>query len=71
MLEDEMHPCIQQVVAEKKQVTEGELHERIPKLDAWISRTFTWLEERAEQTPSPQKPDWALLDKVFLNIISI
>lgn len=69
MLEEQMRPCIEQVLAEKELAREGQLHKRIPELDAWIDQTFSWLEEHAEDAPAPQKPDWALLDEVFLSIV--
>lgn len=69
MLEERMRSCVEQVLAEKEQAREGQLHKRIPELDAWIDSTFAWIEAHASEAPAPQKADWAPLDEVFLSIV--
>lgn len=70
LLEKELQPLIQEVVAEKMLSGEHVGHERIPWLDRWISDAFAECENLLPTVRKRHTMPWDELDKVFLEMVN-
>lgn len=70
MLEKELRPCMQEIIAEKMLSGEHVGHERIPWLDQWIADAFAECEGLLPTVNKRPAAPWDELDEAFLDIVN-
>ena len=69
VLPAEMQAPVAELLARKMQTSESGEEPRLPLLHAYLERTLTELEAAAQSLKKEQSPDWALLDRLFLETV--
>lgn len=69
VLEPEMKPIVDKLLAKKLQMSESEKGERIDVLNNYILKNLQYFKGRTEQMPDKGKMEWDTLNELFLGFL--
>lgn len=71
VLEEEMRPAVENLLAEKMRMSEGEEGERLDRINEFILRELNYYKEKTEQMADDRNTDWEDLDRLFRRILDV
>ena len=69
VLEDDMKPAVEDLLAKKVKMSEADKAPRIEKINQYIEEKLSYYKEAAESMKDDRNPDWEPLEKAFRDIV--
>ncbi len=69
VLEDDMKPAVEDLLAKKVKMSEADKAPRIEKINQYIEEKLSYYKEAAESIKDDRNPDWEPLEKAFRDIV--
>ena len=71
VLEEEMRPAVEKLLAEKMRMSEGEEGARIDRVNEYILRELNYYKEKTEQMADDRNADWEALNVLFRSLLGV
>ena len=69
VLEEDMKPAVEDLLAKKVKMSEADKAPRIEKINQYIEEKLAYYKEAAESMKDDRNPDWEPLEKAFRDIV--